>query len=294
VRAALILLALAGPAAAGQAPLASGEAGGGADFPQVAIGEGKATARLTVGRAELVLTTRPNPELPDDPLPAVELRFDGAPAGTLVSASGSARFPASAGLVEMDAANDTPEVVLQSFSGGAHCCTEVAVLTRTAKGAWAALQAGAFDGDGSFVRDPDKDGRYEVVGPDDAFMGAFGCMACSAAPQRIAAVQGGELRDVTFEPRFQRVQRAYLAEMEQAGAPSAGGNGALAGWVAQKIILGEGAEAWADMLIAYDRSDSWGLRFCPEGAADCTDEAAVTRPFPEVLAEFLHDHGYPL
>ena len=167
---------------------------------------------------------------------------------------------------------------------------DVEVLTKTAGGRWTKIVGSEFDGDTDLIEDADQDGRYEIVAPDDEFYYTFGCYACSVAPLRISDIEHGELRDVTFEPRYQPRHREYLSWLEKNAGEK--GNGYLAGWVAEKIILGEGAEAWADMLLAYDKKDDWGLKFCPDDTTDCSDEEATVRPFPEVLKEFLLDRGY--
>jgi hypothetical protein len=210
-------------------------------------------------------------------------------------AGGDAAYPARASLAEMDPANDTPEVVLESYTGGAHCCTEILVITKTAEGRWETIELGLFNGAGSYVEDADNDGVYEIVTIDNAFLYAFGCYACSAAPLQILAVKDGEVRDVSFEPRYSRRHRKHLALIEDRLEPSGPvENGILAGWVAQKAILGKGAEAWAEMLLRYDRQEIWGLEFCRDGAAVCPEAERILRPFPEVLREFLHELGYRL
>jgi hypothetical protein len=74
-----------------------------------------------------------------------------------------AAFPATAGLVEMDPANDTLEVFFETYTGGAHCCAELRILTRSASGKWKTLEAGAFNGGGGLVDDLEGDGRYEMA-----------------------------------------------------------------------------------------------------------------------------------
>jgi hypothetical protein len=263
----------------------------GAEYPSLTVGGEVLSSSISTEHAELIMRGEAGAD-GDVRRPVVELAWDGAPVGRIVAREGDARYPATAGLVEMDPANDTPEVYLEAFSGGAHCCTEIEVLTKTESSEWAPVDLDSFEGGGGLVADADGDGRYEVVAADDAFAYAFGCYACTSRPLKILGVEGGEKRDRTFDPRFQERHRQYLAQMEEGMTPDDATNGFLAGWVAEKIVLGEGAEAWDVMLKTYDKEDDWGLRTCPDGGTECADDVAVVRPFPDVLREFLNDHGY--
>jgi hypothetical protein len=271
-----------------------GATGQEAPFPRVEIGGEVIGASVATAKVRLRLSLRPNPDAEGSEVPALEVLWDGESISEILATSAVAEFPATAGLVEMDPANDTPEVFFETYTGGAHCCTELRIITRSASGKWKVLDAGGFNGGGGLVSDVDGDGRYEIVASNEEFLYAFGCYACSAAPLEVSAIESGDLRDVTFEPRFHEKHREYLQQLEKGLDLSQVQNGFLAGWVAQKIIVGEGKEAWADMLTAYDKEDDWGLLFCPDGTTECADEHRVLRPFPDVLKDFLIERGYPL
>jgi hypothetical protein len=264
------------------------------EYPQVRIGGEIVSASVATAKVRLRLAAVAAPDAPGETAIVLRVDWDGQEVATLTSEAGMPEFPSVAGLVEMDPANDTPEVFFETYTGGAHCCTELRVLTRSASGTWKTVELGAFNGGGGLVDDLDGDGRFEVASADEAFLYAFGCYACSAAPLRISKIEAGEVRDATFEPRFQEKNREYLARLEEGLDLSEAENGFLAGWVAQKIIVGEGEAAWADMLAAYDKDDDWGLEACPDGAAECPEEQLVRRPYPEVLRAFLNEHGYPI
>lgn len=207
--------------------------------------------------------------------------------------------PASAVIVEMDRANPYPEVVMESFSGGAHCCTNVLIASSDLlSGRWHIIDGGDYDGGGGSVRDADGDGVAEIVERDNAFLYMFDCYACSAAPLRVMALDKGALRDVTREPRFQALHRDHLADMESWGHDQDiwKSNGFLAGWVATKSLLGEGREAWQVMEKSYDKGSEWGTEDClkPQDDGICPENQIVRRTFPEALAKFLAENGYPL
>ncbi len=64
-------------------------------------------------------------------------------------------------------------------------------------------------------------------------------------------------------------------------------NGILAGYVAQKILLGEYEEGWKFMLANYDRTSDWGLEIYQ-------GEEVVGKylDFPTALRAFLIEKGY--
>ena len=59
-------------------------------------------------------------------------------------------------------------------------------------------------------------------------------------------------------PRFRPAHEAYLKNII-AEVPDEDLNGFLAGYVGEKILLGEGKQAWKLMLAYYDRKSDWGL-----------------------------------
>jgi len=64
-------------------------------------------------------------------------------------------------------------------------------------------------------------------------------------------------------------------------------NGILAGYVAQKALLGEYEEGWKFMLANYDRTSEWGLAIYQENR-----EIGKYPNFPTALRAFLIQQGY--
>jgi hypothetical protein len=64
-------------------------------------------------------------------------------------------------------------------------------------------------------------------------------------------------------------------------------NGILAGYVAQKILLGEYEDGWKFMLANYDRSDDSGLDISRNN-----EVVGKYRDFPTALRAFLIEQGY--
>lgn len=210
-----------------------------------------------------------------------------------------ARFPDNVGapevfVAEMDPANGHPEVVAESYSGGAHCCEEIVVFSAPAGGAdaaWRTVRLGVFDGGTRPPRDLDGDGLAEIMVRDDAFHYAYGCYACGYAPPVILSVRDGRRVDITRRPSFRPVLRGeekrIVRRMRESMTENGGRveNGLLAGYVALKLLLGEGAEGWNYMLRHHvpERQE-----FCPVPGRD--GDCAV-RPlkvsFPVSLAIML-------
>lgn len=122
---------------------------------------------------------------------------------------------------------------------------------------------------------------------------AFACYACSTAPIKILTVENGEVRNVSNDPRFRHAHEAYLKSIVTE-VPDEGVNGFLAGYVAEKILLGEGKQAWKLMLAHYDRRSDWGLEFCDkplneEGACPGEMERLT---YPNALERMLNENGY--
>lgn len=230
--------------------------------------------------------------------PLVVVRVDGRKVGRLVGAEKWGSPDAVVQIAEMDPSNPYPEVLLSSFTGGAHCCNQIKVLTSDRSGQqWREVKLGPFDGAASPAEDPLRNGRYLIVDVDNRFLYRFACYACSTAPARIWQLEGEEFLDVSrrleFKPLHQRnLQR--MAEWFQQKNPESP-NSFLAGYVANKVLVGEPYDGWDRMTQRYDASSDWGLRECKGEMDDngkCLVREIVYSSFPEALRAFLVDTGY--
>jgi hypothetical protein len=156
-------------------------------------------------------------------------------------------------VVELDPGNASPEVMLTSYTGGAHCCTLLTLFSAQADGSWTRIDGGSFDGAPDFPQDLDGDGRFELVNTDNAFLEAFGCYACSYAPDEIRRLDGGRLVDVSGDAAFNRLHRERLSEMWNRGWQDGvvGKEGFLAGFVATAQRAGDGEDAWTFLDANY-------------------------------------------
>ncbi len=203
-----------------------------------------------------------------------------------------------AGLVKLIAGSDAPQVIVTQSSGGAHCCTTTYVLGREAKAeSWTMVKLAPRDGDGFSSEDIDGDGTTELIGIDNNFLYAFDSYAGSLAPIQIFKWRDGKVEDVSKEPAFHSRLMQDLASMEweaKLRPEMAKTNGYLAGWVAAKIRLGQGEEAWPIFMRDYERQSSFGPQECTSGQKfeDCPAENLKQIPIPKALAQFLKETGY--
>lgn len=219
----------------------------------------------------------------------------------VLSVQGSESFPDNpiflVQIAEMDPGNPYKEVVFSSFTGGAHCCSDTRILVSSKDGGtWREIEIGPFDGGPLEARDVDGDGRYEFVMRDNAFLYAFGCYACATAPYHVLQLEDGKIVDASSKPAFRARHVNSLKNMVEGAGGDRGANSFLAGYVAQKIRLEEGAQAWKFMLKYYDRKDDWGLEACSvkeNDRGECPGKK-VMLSFPQALERFLVQAGYEL
>jgi hypothetical protein len=228
--------------------------------------------------------------------PIVVVFADGKEIAKLEGEAGFGTPPVSVQIAELDPGNSYPEVVVSFYTGGAHCCSDTSVITASKDGsAWKTVDVGEFDGGPMLASDLNGDGRYEFRTRDNAFLYAFACYACSEAPLELLTVENGEVKTVTTDPAFKPVHAAYLKGMIE-NVPDEDVNGFLAGYVGEKILLGEGKQAWRLMLDYYDKASDWGLDVCDKPLNDdgeCPGEE-VKLTFPDALERMLKENGYKL
>lgn len=200
------------------------------------------------------------------------------------------------GLVQLDASTKTRQLVIARYSGGAHCCTETWIVTKPNDSEkWQLVDAGALDGIGYGFEDVDKDGALELINVDNAFLYAFDSYAASYAPVKYAKLIGDKIVDVSQTDAFKADLRRDLAYLEfdaKLNPETWKTNGFLAGWVASKIRLGQGEDAWATLLENYDRNSEFSSAECDLGDPAPCDTAPSKASFPQALAVFLQESGY--
>lgn len=146
-------------------------------------------------------------------------------------------------------ADDEPEVALDLYTNGAHCCTQSLIYrydpTRRRYRPTFHDWGNAYPG--YRLVDPDHDARPELRSHDDRFAYAFTSFAGSAFPVRIWHFDHGRMFDVTrqFPDLVAADARAnwhtYLRYKQERSEI----RGALAAWLADEYLIGREDEGWS-------------------------------------------------
>lgn len=139
-----------------------------------------------------------------------------------------------------------PEVLLDVFSGGAHCCSYVLVYRFLAFGNTYERIPLALGDPGYVLRDYNKDGRLEFVTGDDRFAYLFTSYADTAFPLTI--YQLGEKGFVDVTRKFRRQVRAdarrWLRVYRQALHQKRDVRGVLAAFLADEYLARHSKQGW--------------------------------------------------
>ena len=179
------------------------------------------------------------------------------------------------------------EVLLDLYSGGAHCCSFTRIYQfDPAFGAYTWTEHGW----GNYpynLEDLDGDGLPEFSSADDRFAYAFAAYAFSIPPVQIWQYRAGEMQDVTRTYRksikrdANRWWKLYKKERRKKIARRGDLRAILAGWAADKVQLGHKATVWKTLRAARKRGELRGPSPWPKG-----------RKFIRELRTFLRATGY--
>ena len=215
--------------------------------------------------------------------------FDGSPvvAGSACSEDGcvyaaSGKRDAPLQVVDLDADGE-PELLVDAYTGGAHCCALTEIL-RFNGTAYTTFEA-SWGNIGYELKDLDADGRPDFVTADDAFSYAFSSYAGSYHPPLVLdydATAKGSFSDVTrrFPALARKNAKDALHTLARARRQHFETLGAVSAYVADLYLLGRGREVRPYLARARKRGD---LR-------NATGHAP--RSFDRQLLAFLHKQGY--
>jgi hypothetical protein len=178
-----------------------------------------------------------------------------------------------------------PEVLLDLYSGGAHCCTFTWIYRFD--GSTYTGTPLAWGDTGYTLKDLDGDGIPEFSSYDDRFAYTFTDYADSWFPPFILQYRAGKTTDVTrnypaaIRKEAARALRAYKSRRNRRERDL---RGVVAAYAADQCLLGKPAKAWSfvrsakrqGLLKGFGRGDIW-----PRGGR-----------YLKALQKFLHKNGY--
>ncbi|WP_293156658.1 MULTISPECIES: hypothetical protein [unclassified Microcoleus] len=158
---------------------------------------------------------------------------------------------------DLDKDNE-PEIILDVFSGGAHCCTSSLIYrydARTQK--YTAIAHRWGNGERYSIEDINRDGYVEFVFRDDRFAYKFASYGGSYYPLQIWQYSQGKMTNVTH--RYPQAVKNHAAQLWQkyitTKPQSEVGRAILAAYLADKYSLGEGEDGWRRVQEVYKESD---------------------------------------
>jgi|HigsolmetaAR202D_1030399.scaffolds.fasta_scaffold22426_2 hypothetical protein len=179
-------------------------------------------------------------------------------------------------------ADGEPEVILDTWSSGAHCCT-VMLLLYWDGSQYRRIIRNWWDG-GYRLAQLDKDGEVEFLSVDNRFRYKFAPYVYSGMPVQIWALRGGKLVDATTEHPDQirkdraRWLKSWMQGLRDPMNATASSRGFAAAWAADAYRISGRQETLKKLRRAADRLDFGEKR---EG-----------RRFVQQLDRFLVKAGY--
>ena len=151
-----------------------------------------------------------------------------------------------------------PEVLVDFYSGGAHCCYYTDVYRYVARSRTYRPTVGYWGDLSPKLGDLGGDGQPEFRTGDDRFAYAFAAFAASAFPIRILRFDHGRFVDVTRRfPKLVRPDAAELFALYRSERRRADGDvgGILPAWLADQYLLGRGPSGWPVLERAVRRGE---------------------------------------
>jgi hypothetical protein len=196
-------------------------------------------------------------------------------------------FPKTPSVQVIDLEHDgQPDVVLNLFSGGAHCCSIAEIFSFDPGTMTYALTQRDFGDPGDNIVDLDHNGQYEFLTGDDWFAYEFTDFAASGLPIEILTFSGRRFHNVTRNYPKLIVKdaagwlKAYKSMAKQHYGDSVG---VIAAWAADEDMLGN-----SKLVSRYLNQQAKAGHL--NSALGPTEPGG--RKFVAKLQRFLRRHGY--
>jgi len=242
----------------------------------------------------LTLTAAVAPE-GGSPTPVLRIAGRGAPPLELVGDQAYEDAAATVVVAQLDAANTSPQIIFETYSGGAHCCDNF-VVSSLVRGRWRVQKLSCDCEMGhDLIVDPGR-GRLAIGLPDKNFDYAFASHAGSIMPMRFYAFRSGSLWDVTSAREFLTLHAAEMARERTICLTGIEPGGGCAAYLAEASLVGEAAKAWAVVGKRNLPSADWSFPSGCEGddtSHGCPKAEQIEfKSFAGAVRWFLWRHGY--
>jgi hypothetical protein len=166
-------------------------------------------------------------------------------------------------------ADGEPEVGVDTYTGGAHCCDESRFFRYVPAERRYRMTVHSWGDVGYRVRALDGDGHPELVSADARFAYVFTSFALSYFPLQIWHFDRGHLRDVTrdYPNRIEREAKTLWATYNKLRRARDDVRGVLAAWLADEYLLRRANEGWKALEAANRRGELDGDAGWPSGSA---------------------------
>lgn len=179
--------------------------------------------------------------------------------------------------------NGQPNVIVELYTGGAHCCSVLQIFTYdTGVMAYRPIERN-FGDPGARVADVAGDGHLELESADDRFAYEFAPYAYSGLPLQVWSLREGRLVDTTSSfPKALAADAARCFTGFVRARSQGYGNGLIAAWAADEYRLGRRALVSRTLAREAARGNLRSREhYGPAGAA-----------FVAKLKRFLKSNGY--
>lgn len=156
------------------------------------------------------------------------------------------------------------DAIVQTFTGGAHCCSVSAIAPSTPSG-WSKPFTRNWADFGYELKNLDDTPQLEFKASDARFTAAYGPYAATRVPIQIFRVEGTSFVDVTRQfpdwikqDRDERAKDWQDSASFEADARGLAGRNAAAAWIADLLLLGDTAGAKAVVDASSARGDFAG------------------------------------
>jgi hypothetical protein len=208
----------------------------------------------------------------------------------------SSPYGIGVGIGRMGPDDAAPTVLIGGYSGGAHCCATLQVISLL-DGRPSSTILPMKDGEpvDSFPQDMDGDGVRDIRWIDGSLLYAFSSYAASWPMPRIYNLREGVPVDVSREARFAPVFEAFAREtLAECRSREAERNGACAAYAHAMAVQGRAEEgiriatslADANGEVPYDCTVAFVEDQCPEG------KERTFADFEDALRWTMRKNGY--